>query len=663
MRKTRIHLYRRGLFLYLATAAHLLLLTRASAVAIPGADTSAARRDAPLERFGFRWDTDWTWDALAAHVKQEVPRALNHVERLRREVSLPYARIALRHLAELPNMADIRFLPDRTALDWRIPRLETVKTTLKETVRDFWPRNSLEDMLTAATVLAQARSRLAGRFVPDLRGKGYKPVLIKEKASSHIQVRFDFRMADRLLHILSKDGAPDSELAKVVDDSVFKQLLKRRGIVTITRGQAMEWLRRAQDPSPVNRLYEWVYPGSYFDFGGVAVYPEGYRALVREVKSAQNNLTDRVRARLSRFLPDDLPLNITVNFLFAGEADGWTSGSVVGINLEHIGDDFDYLSRVIAHECFHFAQAVARWPLTTLVSEGDDRALHGGLLMAIWLEGMASYVGASWTSSPPAVDVVQGFKLFTEAFDALYRQRDPAAYKRVMQQGLAGSGPFYRMGWRMAEVIEAKKGLSALVDVQTLGPGVFFARYIEAYRHSTPKEVPAAHRFRPDIEEAVLRVAAGIDAPTLLEAARIRRLGSRQVVAEAALRFAAKYRKRPEAAFALIQLGDHIAWRFRDAATAQKLIEPGLRMLGPKNEELVKREGHLFLEQGAREQAIAIFRVGVETAPREATRHYLLGECYRLLGEPESARAAYRRALALDGQYAPARRALARLGG
>lgn len=656
MRKARFHLY-------LVGVVHLLLLVRASAGAIPGADVAAAKQNTPLERFGFRWDTDWTWEALIAHVKQEAPRALDHVERLRREVSLPYARIVLRHLAELPNMADLRFLPDRTALDWRIPRLEKVRTTLREALRDFWPRNSLEDMLTTAAVLAQARSRLAGRIVPDLRGKGYEPVPIKEKAFPRIQVHFDFRMADRLLHILSKDSVPDSELATVVDDIVFKQLLKRRGTTTITRGQAMEWLRRAQDASPMNRLYEWVYPGSYFDFGGIAVYSEGYRALVQEVKSAQNNLAARVRARLSRFLPDDLPLNITVNFLFAGEAEGWASGSVVGINLEHIGDDFDYLSRVIAHECFHFAQAVACWPLTTLVSEGDDRALHDGLLRAIWLEGTASYVGASWTSSPPAGDVVQGFKLFTEAFDALYRQRDSAAYKRIMQQGLAGSGPFYRMGWRMAEVIEAKKGLSALVDVQTLGPAVLFARYIEAYRDSTLKEVPAAQRFRPDIEEAILRVAAGLDAPTLLEAARIRHLGSRQAVVEAALRFAAKYRKRPEAAFALIQLGDHIARRFQDAVTARKLIEPGLRMLGPQNEELVKREGYLFLEQGAREQALTVFKIGVETAPREASRHYLLGECYRLLGEPESARMAYRRALALDGQYTPARRALARLGG
>ncbi|HXG23720.1 MAG TPA: hypothetical protein VNJ09_04125, partial [Chthonomonadales bacterium] len=220
MRKARIHLY-------MAVVAHLLLLGRTSVGAIPDADVAAAKQKAPLERFGFRWDTDWTWEALAAHVNQEAPHALNHVERLRREVSPSYARIMLRHLAELPNMADIRFLPDRTALDWRIPRLEMVKTTLREALSDFWPRNSLEDMLATAAVLAQARSRLANRFVPDLRGMRYKPVPTKEKVSPRIQVRFDFRLADRLLHILSKDSAPDSELARVVDDIVFKQLLKR----------------------------------------------------------------------------------------------------------------------------------------------------------------------------------------------------------------------------------------------------------------------------------------------------------------------------------------------------------------------------------------------------------------------------------------------------
>jgi tetratricopeptide (TPR) repeat protein len=662
---TKLPHKRRELFpyLHLATAALLLLLGLHANAAIPCTETTASKQDAPLQRFGFRWDVEWTWEKLATFVAQESPRALSHVERLRHRVSLPYARLVMRHLAKLPNLADVRFLPDRTALDWRIPRLERTKTILKEALRNFWPRNNLEDMLATASVLAQARAHLADCFVPDLHGKKYKPEPTQENAPSHIQVRFDFRLADQLLNILSKDNTPDTERAKIVDDIVFKQLLRRRGIITITRGQAMEWLRRAQDPSPLNRLYEWVYPGSYFDFGGVAVYAEGYRSLVQEIKSAQNHLIERVRARLSRFLPKDLSLEITVNFLFAGEADGWTSGRIVGIHLEHMGDDFGYLSRVIAHECFHYAQSAACWPLTTLVSEGEARALHDGLMMAVWREGMASYVGADWVSSPPITDIVQGFKLFTEAFDKLHRQRDLAAYKRIIQQGLAGSGPLYRMGWHMAKAIEAKKGLNAFVDVQILGPAILFARYIEAYRDSTLNEVPATLRFRPDIEDAILHVAAGVDAPTLLEAARIRRLNSRQAVVEAALRFVAKYAKRSEAALALIQLGEHIARQFQDASTAQKLMEPGLRILGAQQEELVKRAGYLFLEQGTPEQAIAVFQIGVETAPHKATRHYLLGECYRLLGELESARAAYRRALALDSQFAPAQRALARIGG
>jgi tetratricopeptide (TPR) repeat protein len=618
---------------------------------------------APPVRFGFAWDSEWTWEQLSAHVLQTAPEAAATVQRLKQVLPLAQARLLLRYLAELPAIAEVRHLPDRIAIDRRANRLPDVQKALDAALQDFAPRDDLGGMLSAAERLAVARAQTADWFMPDLTGRVYKPVPVRDKRHPRIRVRFDFRAAEALLDRLGAENTTDAEWEKLASEPIFKQLLAHRGAARLRREELMDWWRRAQDPAPLNRLYEWVYPGSYYDYGGVAVNAEGYRSLLKQIRAGQANLVDRVRARLSRFLPDDLDLDATVFFLFAGDVDGWATGSGLGIDLEHFGDDYDYLERVIAHECFHMAQSVAVLPVTTLVPEDvPDRAFHDGLLEAAWREGIASYVGTVWTASPAPDDLARSFKLFETACDALYRSHDMVAYRQRIRGGLNMAGPLYHVGWRMAQVIEKELGPEAVTELQTLGPGVFFARYIEAYHRATFAEVPAAQRFRPDIEEAIRRVAAGLDAPALLEAARIARIPEQERARDSANRFLEAREHDPQAALALVYLGDALARRRRDFAQAERLMVPGLKMLGAQAGDLVRREGYLLLSLRAAPQALAVFQAGVEIAPNDPQRRYFVGEAYRLSGDPERARAAYRRALALDAQYEPARRALALLG-
>ncbi|MCC6727743.1 MAG: hypothetical protein IT208_00215 [Chthonomonadales bacterium] len=617
--------------------------------------TAPARATPALERFGFRWDAAWTWEQLEARAAREGDGPAAGVRELRGQVPLAMARVLFRHLARLPNMLDARRVGQRAAIDRGSQRTRGAEQALSEATRTLAPRNDLAGMLECARALAAARARLADPFLPELRGRPYRPEPAAPGPVARLRIRFDYRVAETLLDALESGATTDAEWKRLAHDPVFRPILRNRALIGVRSEELVGYWQRAQDPDPVNRLYEWAYPGSYFDFGGVAVRAGAYRSLLSEMRAAAPNIAARAAERLAPYLPSDLRMEASVNVLFAGAVDGWASLDELGIDLEHFGDDWDYLVRVVAHECYHRGQTLSLLPLTAQSVPPEWRILHDGPMATVWREGCAAYVGYARPQPPTPAEIAAGFALFDRAF----RQRgDREGLRRLLAEGIAMSGPYYRMGWHMARLIEKHDGARALGECAVLGPAHFFARYLEA---AEAAGVPPAQRFRPEVETALRALADPLDAPTLLEAGRILRAVDPGARRRRAAAFLAAAKGNPRAGLGLVQAGEALARAGGGAASALPLLETGLRHLGPRAGNLVRREGYLLLENGAIKPALALFRLGARLGPGDPDRQFLLGEGYRLAGSGERARAAYRRALELSPGFAPAARALALL--
>ena len=79
-------------------------------------------------------------------------------------------------------------------------------------------------------------------------------------------------------------------------------------------------------------------------------------------------------------------------------------------------------------------------------------------------------------------------------------------------------------------------------------------------------------------------------------------------------------------------------------------------------ENELNRRAHQLKMDGARTEAVALFRLNTEAFPASANTWDSLGEALLAAGDPEGAKAAYAKALEVDPAMASAKEALARLG-
>lgn len=99
--------------------------------------------------------------------------------------------------------------------------------------------------------------------------------------------------------------------------------------------------------------------------------------------------------------------------------------------------------------------------------------------------------------------------------------------------------------------------------------------------------------------------------------------------------------------------------RANDSAAAEALLKPLLAQ-NPDDHHVAEVMARALLSRGASAPAIRLARRIVRKRPRRASYRILLGDALRRAGDEAGARAAYRRALALDPQSAEAQRKLKR---
>ena len=609
-------------------------------------------------RYGIDWDSNWTWEQLAVKAS---PDAISRMGVLRGSIAEAQARKLLQIIAHLPEPFAARKIVGRTLLDRKNGKLQAVKYELDK-VFTVVPYDNLDGMLLLAVRLTNARIKLRDPFVPDPPDMPVPPLPHAVSIPVNLNIVFDFTPAERLLEALDSKAPSNSLWEALADLPVYGDLLLHHNGTMLKREELMEWWRRAADKDPVNRLYEWVYPGSYYDFGGVAVNASLWRDHLKRLKENQQIFKQHVAQRLIRFLPKDLKVDANVRFLFAADVDGWATADSIGLDLEHFGNDYGYLARVVAHEIWHRAQMQGGIDADREYRTAFDRAFVNQLLGAVWREGTASYIGSVWPEPPSTRQLASDYAEFEGIYDDLYVKHNLTSFRDRIHKGLEMAGAFYRMGWRMSQVIEKYEGAKGLSDSLTLGPTDFFRRYLEACVRLKGEDIGPEERLRSDIASTIQRMISKTDAPSLLKAASILRLPTRIDRLREARLFLTRYGKELKAGQAMVMLGDRLVRKDGAGAGNISLIRKGLSMMGSKSGDRVRREGELLLSLGKSSDAFAIFKEGVQTDSMDPARWQLLGEYYRTRGDYLNAEPMFKRAISLNPDYQPARKSLDRMG-
>jgi tetratricopeptide (TPR) repeat protein len=620
---------------------------------IGGDETYADASSSSCVKFGFDWSSSWQWSQIEALPFQN-PLTIADLQKLSKNLPLDLAHILFMNLAKLDNLSDVRLVPDRIGIDRVTSNLQHCQPILNQ-IQNMAPRNDLDSLISSAYELATIRSQCQNWFIPDVLNNPFPSVSL-QKSPPNININLDFHTARYIITCLTSPNITDADWKKLLHDPVIQHLLEQRGKAQLNSAQLQEWLLRAANNDPLNRLYEWVYPQSYYDFGGVAVDYAIYSHLLDNLQAHAEEISSVAAHRLTVGIPADMNLKVNVQFLFAGDVDGWSTKNGLGIDLEHFGDNYLHLMSVISHECYHRAQNKAAIFRITLDKNDTDRAFFDMLLSSIWTEGTASWIGNTWPQSPSESQLDKDFAAFHSVFDTLYIQHDLPSYRNQIESGLKMAGLLYRIGWHMTQFLQEHKGKTALADSLVLGPAYFFDQYVRFQ-----DKAPAALRFSPDEVSAIHRVYTGIHSRPILEAAKIMRSSNHQYQITLARAFAQSHPQSAENGLALTLLGDYLTRNNINTELGAKLLVSGIKGLGNNAGPLVRMEGELLAFQNKREAALKIFLAGAKYNTADPVSNYLVGECYRVMGKSIQALEWFKKALKLNGSYQPALQGISRL--
>ena len=604
----------------------------------------------------FPWSSNWQWEQLNALPFQS-ESSVSKLQLLQKQLPLNLAHPLFLYLSQLHNLEDIRTIPDWTGIDRPTVQTQNIHGILS-VLRNAAPRNTPDDLIRMALELTRLRRQCSSWFMPDLNNSPFPTTIQDFPNSDGLKITYNFKSAMDLLKAFQQPHPPDSVWRNLAENLAYRRFVKHQGSRELQTKQLEAWWSRAANSNPVNRLYEWLYPESYYDYGGVAVQANAYLELIKTLQNHTNELSEAIEQKTSPYLPTGYVMPVTVDFLFGADVDGWATENGVGMNMEHFGDDYTRIESVIAHECFHHAQNLFCIVNGTLSPNKDDEMYYSRLLSEVWREGCASYVGNEWKTLPSQKQLQSDFSQFQKITNTLYSQHNLPAYRDQVKEGLILAGSLYRLGWEMARVIDQTQGQHGLIASLILGPGYFFKNYIHCAQKAN---LPTWESFPLVIVTRINRIQMGVNPHTLIEMAHLLWTPVTNETLRAANRYFTAKEGDRKAGLAFVFLGDRMARANQGLPLAGRMVALGIQYLGAAANNLIRNEGELMLYRHQNSSALLIFQEGVKISPEDPSRYFMLGSCYRSMGDITKAKEMYRKSLELNPSYSPAQSALVKL--
>nr|WP_294942923.1 DUF5700 domain-containing putative Zn-dependent protease [uncultured Mucilaginibacter sp.] len=251
--------------------------------------------------------------------------------------------------------------------------------------------------------------------------------------------------------------------------------------------------------------------------------------LIRKIEANQQTFITDITKIISNYTPGGVTADVRACFLVGGGSLGFVNDGYNSFNvaLQKVGDDYEGLKYLVAHELYHSIQEAAQNSRKRTKDKSMPYYAQAsyGLTYNVWNEGTANLVGdfTKLNNAGPFTKVQleeirknknrkrQNFFLFEtllyKAFTDTATHNYEQLYNIAFTTGFDETG--YFVGYEMAKKIEQYDGATGIADILLKDPLVFFEEYIKLYKEH--KDDEAFVRFDAATEAIISKLAVWKD--------------------------------------------------------------------------------------------------------------------------------------------------------
>ena len=314
------------------------------------------------------------------------------------------------------------------------------------------------------------------------------PEFNKIDINNKIELSFDFQPALVVLEILSEPDINYQNIMSKLNIPQFDELVQHRSqsfyYTPISIERLATCLEIAASTKPLDKLYKYMNPYGLLNLTDVKRNFKQYKEQIIDLTDHEKSISNYINASISPLLPSGAEFSRKVSFYFIDGADGWATANVVALDLNYFKNDYKKLLRLLVHETYHGGQNSVSIIDTTIYEENVEWFVV--VLDYLFAEGTATFVAppVEKTKSEKEDAIYKGIQILEEIYSNTIINYDISATKKLVNKGIANSGPFYWLGAEMSSVILIENGKKELVSLIPFGGIAFFQSYMEAIKKS-----------------------------------------------------------------------------------------------------------------------------------------------------------------------------------
>ncbi len=334
----------------------------------------------------------------------------------------------------------------------------------------------------------------------------------------NLKIQIDFQDARAIVDLMKKSRVSDDELNRAAKLSGNRQLIKKvfdnnsveaTEIFKKTLRQTIENQKISDDP------FEWQ---------SVKKNLPQMTALINQIENDKTDFLADIEKMIQPYAPKDLKGSLTATFLSGGGSLGFTLDNEPNlyVALQKIGDDYEGLKYLVAHELYHSVQELGRQKRLVNQKEialPDSVRNDFVIIKNTYTEGTATLVGdpqnaknlkkLGQSQKDEYAKNLARSRLNFALFEALLFQTDnnkTADIDQIYRIGFttAFDETLYFVGYRMARAIEKYKGKQTVAALIEKNPIEFFNLYVELYK--AHNDDPTLIKFNKSTEDTLSKL-------------------------------------------------------------------------------------------------------------------------------------------------------------
>ncbi|TSD64627.1 hypothetical protein FFF34_012000 [Inquilinus sp. KBS0705] len=342
-------------------------------------------------------------------------------------------------------------------------------------------------------------------------------------APGELKVSLDFESAQVITWLLSGKTVTDAQINQAAAVYGNQQLIKKvKGYSGFGEDVFKSTLKEIIETGTIkgNDPYNWKM---------VKANLPAIQNLLGKLAQNQQAFLNDVTAIIQAYTPAEVSAEVRACFLVGGGSLGFVIGDEKTFNvaLQKIGDDYEGLKYLVAHELYHSMQGAGQAMRKKNKEKNAPYYVQASYALAynVWCEGTANLVGDfAQVKNPAPFSKVQAdewqknadrkgenFYLFESLLYKSHNDTASRGYETFYNIAFttAYDETSYFTGYEMAKKIEKYSGKKVIANILVQDPLVFFEEYIKLYK-AHPEDTSFI-RFDASTELIISRLAVWKD--------------------------------------------------------------------------------------------------------------------------------------------------------